>query len=395
MNCSQCGAVVEEGLKFCKKCGARITTAEDHSNREQQERLEKQDELKKQEGIEEQEGMQLLARPTRLQHPSQGEVKDQGIQMLVKPEISDRTKAKTAEARAEVAATINLQNSQAQTLLEEIQNKSGAQAQNKTQDKMQNKIQDRSQKDSQKAANSQARSQIKTFMAKNKAKIDEGKALKTAGNKNMETNELKLFFNFMKDFIKHPLMEKAEIDERLENKNTFIYLGILLALNTFLSVILMEFVLKGLKDLIDVVAYLMSNLNADIHYLTGKIGLSFIMGSLIMNIGHIVIFAVLMSFIGSRIMKQNIQGQEVCKYMVAPLGVLVIGKLPVIFVTILNVKLGVVLYVLLVGLMMSVSMIVMQKRYGRNGVGIYSISGLYLLSMSINIFAGIKIMMMF
>lgn len=422
MNCSQCGAVVEEGLKFCRKCGARIETAGDYSESEQQGQLgkqggletqgkaENQDELKKSslgeqkaaEAREEQQGIQLLARPTRLQHPLQGEINNQGLQGFIKPIASESTKGQNAEtaAKAEIAATINLKNSQAQALLDEIQNKS--QAQNKT------------QKDSPAAANGQplSRTQLhkrdggtkekkqntnkaKTFIAKNKIKGEEGKLPKVTRNKEVDTNELKIFFNFMKNFIKQPLMDKEELDEQLEDKNTFIYMGVLLALNTLMSVILMEFVLRGLKDLIDVVAYLMSNLNADIHYLTGKIGLSFIIGSLVMNIGYIVIFAVLMSVIGSRIMKQDIKGQEVCKYMLAPLGVLVVGKLPVIFITILNIKLGLVLYALLVGMMMIIGVTALEKRYGRNRAGIYSISGLYLLSMSISTLAGIKIMMMF
>lgn len=305
MNCSQCGASIDSGLKFCKKCGAKVKVEEKNIT---------------------QQGIQLLMRPTQAQARAQYEKQNQDIQLLIRNAIS-------------------------------IEKKTG-------QDQVQPQVQE------------------EVIAVDN---LQKGQGL----------GELKLFFKNMKELIRNPLMDKETINEKVDTKNTYIYLFGLLVLNTFMSVILMEVILRGLRDLIDVVAYLMSNLNADISYLTGKVGLSFVISNLVMNIGHIVIFTFLMCFVYSKVIKQEINWKECCKYFLAPLGVLVIGKLPILFIMILNVKMGLVLYLILVCMMMILSITGFNKGYGKDGKSLYSLMGLYLLSFSLNVLIGIKMIMIF
>lgn len=339
MKCSQCGAEVDSGLKFCKKCGARVKAEEIKSSDQTQRNINIA-----------QEGIQLLMKPTQAQARAEYEKQNQEIQFLRRSTTSVEKKIEPAQVQPQVeeemAATSNLSKAKIQGGELDL----GVQNQ-----------------------------------ATNKAKY----------TLNVDVGELKLFFKTIKELIKNPLMNQKAINEKVETKNTYIYMFVLLALNTFMSVVLMEFILRGLRDLIDVVAYLMSNLNADMSYLTGRIGLSFVIGNLVIHIGHIVIFTLLMYFVYSKVVKQEINWKELGKYFLAPLGVLAIGKLPVLFIMIINVKLGLVLYLILVCMMILLSIIGFNKGYGKDGVSLYSLMGLYLLSFSINVFVGIKIIMLF
>lgn len=190
---------------------------------------------------------------------------------------------------------------------------------------------------------------------------------------------------FTKTAFKVPMMTSTELNKWINDKGTFIYMAIIIVISAIISIGSINVIMFKIRDAIDIMVYTLSTVvpRMGLFYSTGEIGFKYFIFEILTSVIYIGSFTLVIIGVYKLGLKKKIKWVECLKLMIFPLSILAIGKIVVLIIALLNIRLGIGAYMMLLFVVGILTVIGFINRLGKEVAVIYGVPSLYALSVGL------------